>query len=322
MQTIRASVGRCGVNKVMDVKTVQTLLADFPMPPLRLPAVTGACDPQTVLLIAEFQKRFMLFGPAQANGLVAPDSPTLYALNRMSGPGAPTPLAGMADLETALSQLKTQATNFGMRFIQDGNVRQGYIRETSFVAETIKEEVLAGRLTAAEGAQEANKIRNAIMDAARIDSSDLGRAQAEALKATGKSLQQLQEAYAAKLFKKAFATLSDAEKNKVWLEIVEASGRARPAMNLKAARLAKLGKGLIFVSIAFAVYNVATADDPGRQAVKEGVTAGAGILGGMAGGAAAGLVCGPGAPVCVTVGVFVGGALAALGTDLTFDWLW
>jgi hypothetical protein len=75
-------------------------------------------------------------------------------------------------------------------------------------------------------------------------------------------------------------------------------------------------------STAIAVYNVATADDMGRQVVKEGATAGAGILGGMAGGAAAGLVCGPGAPVCVAVGIFAGGALAAFGADRLFEWAW
>jgi hypothetical protein len=42
----------------------------------------------------------------------------------------------------------------------------------------------------------------------------------------------------------------------------------------------------------------------------------------MAGGAAAGLACGPGAPVCVAVGVFVGGALAALGADFAFEFAW
>ena len=45
---------------------------------------------------------------------------------------------------------------------------------------------------------------------------------------------------------------------------------------------------------------------------------GGGIAGGVAGGAVAGLACGPGAPVCVTVGAFVGGALAAFGIDYFF----
>ncbi|BES18985.1 hypothetical protein Ef18B233LT_28150 [Escherichia fergusonii] len=35
------------------------------------------------------------------------------------------------------------------------------------------------------------------------------------------------------------------------------------------------------------------------------------IAGAVAGGALTGLVCGPGAPVCVLIGGFVGGALAA-----------
>jgi hypothetical protein len=78
----------------------------------------------------------------------------------------------------------------------------------------------------------------------------------------------------------------------------------------------------VVFSVAFAVYNVAEAEDKGRQVAKEGATAGAGILGGMGGGALAGLACGPGAPVCVVVGVFAGGALAALGADALFDWAW
>lgn len=75
------------------------------------------------------------------------------------------------------------------------------------------------------------------------------------------------------------------------------------------------------VTVAFAVYNVATAEDTGQAIAREGVGLGAGLVGSMAGGAAAGLACGPGAPVCVAVGVFVGGALFALGADLTFDWI-
>ena len=47
---------------------------------------------------------------------------------------------------------------------------------------------------------------------------------------------------------------------------------------------------------------------------------GGGFAGGAAGGAIAGLACGPGAPICVTLGVFVGGALGALGADVSFGW--
>lgn len=72
------------------------------------------------------------------------------------------------------------------------------------------------------------------------------------------------------------------------------------------------------LSLGVSVYNIAVADDPGAQAVEEGAVLGGGVLGGMAGGAAAGLVCGPGAPVCVGIGAFVGGALGAFGLSLFF----
>ena len=72
---------------------------------------------------------------------------------------------------------------------------------------------------------------------------------------------------------------------------------------------------LLALSVAISVYTVATADNKVEAATHEGAVFGAGIAGGIAGGALAGLACGPGAPVCVTLGAFVGGALAALGTD-------
>lgn len=261
-------------------------------------------------------------GPVGEAGLPASDSGTL-CLNDSPTPG---PLGSRTsstpDLESTLGLLRTEALDFATRFIQDGAARLEYLRSTERVAATLLEEVRKGHLTPFEGAEEAHKLRNAIMEAARLRSSDIGRAHAQALKATGRTLRELEEYYAQKLLKKAFDTLSQAEKNQVWMEIVEASGRPRPTMNIKAAQLAKAGRALVFVSVAFAVYNIATAENRGRQAVKEGTTAGAGILGGMAGGAVAGLVCGPGAPVCVVVGVFVGGGLAAFGADVAFDGVW
>jgi hypothetical protein len=82
--------------------------------------------------------------------------------------------------------------------------------------------------------------------------------------------------------------------------------------------LSRAGRGLLVVSIAISVYSVANAEDKASAVRRELAVTGAGIGGGIAGGAVAGLACGPGAPVCVTVGAFVGGALAAFGVD--FFW--
>lgn len=120
----------------------------------------------------------------------------------------------LLDLETALASFKAQASIFGVRHIHDGAGRLDYIRQTEFVAKTLIEEVQSGRLSPLEAAEEANKIRNFIMETARVSSSDIGRAQAQALKATGKSLQELEGYYAQKLFKSAFEKLTQADKTR------------------------------------------------------------------------------------------------------------
>lgn len=94
---------------------------------------------------------------------------------------------------------------------------------------------------------------------------------------------------------------------------MKSAGKSRSTVTVAMRRLSYAGRSLIFVSVAISVYSVATSEDKLRTAGRELSATGAGIAGGVAGGALAGLACGPGAPVCVTVGAFVGGALAAFG---------
>jgi hypothetical protein len=70
--------------------------------------------------------------------------------------------------------------------------------------------------------------------------------------------------------------------------------------------------------MALSVYEIATAEDKTSATGRELAVTGAGIGGSIAGGALAGLACGPGAPVCVTVGAFIFGALAAFGVSYSF----
>lgn len=223
--------------------------------------------------------------------------------------------------DRALDTLQAEALNFGQRFIHDARVRRGYIEETRRYAGMLREEVERGRLSTAQAAQQATDMRNSIMEAARLRSSDIGRASAQTLKANGRSLLELQEHYARRMFNAEFATLRRSQQQRVWKEIVIASGRANPRVSTHSLRLARVGRGLVFVSLAIAVYSISTAERPGLAAAREGATLGAGFAGSVAGGAAAGLVCGPGAPVCVALGAFVGGALFAFGADLSFEWL-
>lgn len=176
-------------------------------------------------------------------------------------------------------------------------------------------------MSAEEAARQVQFIRNEILAAQRLQSSDIGRAKAVSLKKTGLTLDELLNKYAQQKFKKPFAGLTAYEKNVVQLEIIESSGRPRQAVTAAAQRYSALGRALLVVTVGVAVYNIATAEDKVQAVAHEGAVIGGGFAGGAAGGAIAGLACGPGAPVCVTVGVFVGGALGAMGTDASFRWL-
>lgn len=221
-------------------------------------------------------------------------------------------------LDTSLSLLEAEAFNFAVRNIQDANVRKSYMRQTQQMSMQYRSLVKSGALSASEAASQVQVLRNEIMEAHRLKSSDIGKAKAISLKTNGLSLNELCEKYAKKMFNKPYSYLTETQKNKVYLEIIESSGRSRPSVNAAAGRLHNVGRGLLVLTVGIAVYNIATAEDKAKATAREGVVLGGGFAGGAAGGAAAGLVCGPGAPVCVTIGVFIGGALGALGADFAF----
>jgi len=223
-------------------------------------------------------------------------------------------------LEGSLSQMESAALNFAHRFINDGKVRMSYISQTRKLAEEYRTKVNSGRLAADEAAKQVQGIRNQILEAQRLRTSDVGKAVAINLKKTGLTLSELTEKYAQSKFGTSFTNLSAVHQNRVYLEIIDSAGRPRSSMNMAASRYSKLGRGLLVVTIGIAVYNIAVAEDKVKATAREGVVIGGGFAGGAAGGALAGLACGPGAPACVTIGVFVGGALGALGADFTFGW--
>lgn len=223
-------------------------------------------------------------------------------------------------LEGTLSQMESAALNFAHRFINDSKVRSSYIYQTRKLAQEYRTRVNSGTISPEEAAKQVQAIRNQILEAQRLRTSDIGKAIAVKLKKTGLTLAELTEKYAQSKFGKSFSNLSPTNQNKVYLEIIDSSGKSRPSMNATVNRLSKLGRGFLFVTIGAAVYNIAAAEDKVKATAREGVIVGGGFAGGAAGGAIAGLACGPGAPICVTVGVFVGGALGALGADFTFGW--
>ncbi len=315
---IQESVGKNARNNPSDVRIVQQLLQQNGgfLIPLAAVQPSGFCDAQTIFAIETFQRRAV--GMQNPTARVDPGSQTLYALNGQSGPAN----AGNEDLDDALQAVQDEAIDFAQRFIQDEGVRADYVSQAKKFCLEMLEKVENGELTPRQAADQAHDMRNSLLDAGRLKGSDVGRAVAESEKATGLSMEEVLAKYSKRLFQREFSDLSTAEQDAVFLEIVRASGRPNPRFTGLARNMGKAGKGLLIVSISFAVYNIATSDRPGREAVKEGVGAGTSFLGSLAGGAVAGLACGPGAPICVGVGVFVGGLVFAVGADFAFDEVW
>lgn len=227
-----------------------------------------------------------------------------------------------SELNSAIAGFESTAFNFGMRFIPDSMVRAEYNKKAKLLSSEIVSQVNSGKISASEGAKRASGMRNILMDTLRGKTSEIAIAYAKNQKITGKTMAQLEAHYAKKLLGKSFDALSPGQKNKVWKEIVFASGRPQA----KATKLAKVfgiaGKSFIALTITISVYNIVTADDKLQATAKESAVIGGGLLGSVTGGALAGLACGPGAPVCVGIGVFVGGVMFAIGAEIAFESFW
>jgi hypothetical protein len=166
--------------------------------------------------------------------------------------------------EEALHDLEAEAFVFSSRFIQDAGVRHRYVASVRQFTDDLRRKMDARELTPREAAEQANVVRNHLLDVARLRSSDIGRATAEKIKPQGLTLEALLERYAQRTYQRAFAALSEAERDTVYLKIVEAPGRPNMDVTATALRLGRLGRGLMVLSLAIAVYDVATAKDRSR----------------------------------------------------------
>lgn len=222
--------------------------------------------------------------------------------------------------ERAIRALEAEIANIGTHATIDGQARQAYARQIRLMADELRAEARSGRITWKQAAEQAEEARNLIMDMIRGRSTPVGRALAQQIKSEGKTLNELIGRKTQQLFGRdaKFQALTNSQQQAVYGAIVESAGKSNPKVSATMRRLSNAGKGLIVLSLGLSIYRIAVAEDKVDAAAQEAAITGAGIGGGVAGGAIAGLACGPGAPVCVGVGAFVGGALAAFG--VSFFW--
>lgn len=220
--------------------------------------------------------------------------------------------------EQAIRTLENQISNIGAHLTTDSDTRLAYSRDIKSMAKKLERDATSGRITWTEAARQAQETRNLIMRICRDHSTSVGRAMAQRLKIRGYSLNELVARHTALRYgeKVIFSSLSDSKKNAVYASIVSSAGKSNANVSIVMSRLSYAGRGLLIISMGICAYNIATSNNKVSTAGKEVASTGASIGGGIAGGALAGLACGPGAPVCVTIGAFVGGALAAFSINL------
>ncbi len=220
--------------------------------------------------------------------------------------------------ESSIRALEAEIANIGAHFIVDSEARKAYAKQIKAMATELRAQANAGKITWLNAARNAKDARNLTMELIRSRSTPVGLAMAQRLKSEGKTLNELVARKTAQLYGKSsiFSKLTPAQQNVVYAEIVKSAGKTNPKVSIAMRKLSYAGRGFIVISIAISVYTVATSSNKFDAAGREIAITGAGISGGIAGGAIAGLACGPGAPVCVTVGAFVGGALTAFGVSI------
>ncbi len=220
---------------------------------------------------------------------------------------------GQEQFESVINSLQGEVALAATRLSIDPRLRLEYSRRIKAMSDDYRARANIGLISWEQAAKEAHETRNLIMEIIRTRSTPLGKAMAEKLKLKGKTLNELIANKTIEKFGRQanFDNLSAMQKNQVYAGIVQSAGRSSAKVDLKMERLSSAGKGLIFLSMAIAIYEIYTAQDKVSEATQQVAIAGSGIAGGWAAGSVAGLVCGPGAPVCVLIGGFVGGALAA-----------
>lgn len=224
-------------------------------------------------------------------------------------------IEGKAQFDLAMKALETQIANVGAHLTIDATARTGYARQIRAMSQRLVNDALTGKITWTYAAKQAQQTRNIIMEIFRRRSTPVGRAMAQGIKRTGYSLNELVGRHTIVHYGQSavFKNLSISQKNIVYASIVKSAGHSNDTITKVLGRLSHAGRGLVVMSLSISAYNIATSTDKLSATGKEILSTGASISGGIAGGALAGLACGPGAPVCVTIGAFVGGTLAAFG---------
>ena len=209
-------------------------------------------------------------------------------------------------LDNALFALNDTAMKFAKDVINDAKVRESYISNIKRMSVEIKGLVDAKKVSVKEAATFCYEMRNQIMAEHRKYTSASGLAIAEKHKLKPKSFEDLLEKYSQEKFKSNFKNLSSKQRNRVYYELIESSGRDYPKFTTINKRLKIIGKVGILVTASLATYEIINAENKPKETIKQGMGIGGAVAGGWLAGLGASTICGPGAPICAIAVVLAG----------------
>jgi hypothetical protein len=205
-------------------------------------------------------------------------------------------------LERALELMEGTALRFSLDAISDEKIRANYIKNIKRMSQQTLDDVRAGKITAREGVQFSNEMRNKILMEHRKVTSAQGLAVVQK--------------------KKPDNLLTSAEQSKVHYTILEAAGRDDTRFSNGTKKMQLMGKLGILITAALATYQILNAENKIKETARQGLIVGGGAAGGILAGLGVSALCGPGAPICafavVIVGTIVGGVAGGTVAD-SFD---
>ena len=208
-------------------------------------------------------------------------------------------------VRTELSSLNALTASAAVWTSLDSNGRAEYNRLTRTLSDEIWARYQDGSLSGEAAARIAAQSRNEVMDAIRAKSSPWGRARAQQLKSKGRTLEALLDKYARQQYGRSLEALQDGERGAVFEAVIQAAGRPNPQITAGARRLGSLARVFWVVTFVLLIWDVGTAKDKIRTAIKDSLDIAAGVLGSIAIGAIAGAVFGP-------IGAIIGGAVCGI----------
>lgn len=222
-------------------------------------------------------------------------------------------------LNMAIAGMEGAATRFSIDAISDAKTRTSYMNNIKRMSIQTKEEVAAGKLTAREGAEFCQEMRNRILQEHRKFTSAQGVAFAERKKRLPPTLQETLDKYALRTAKVEYAQLTPEQKSKVYYEILDAAGRDNAPVTKGTKQLRIMGKVGLLVTATFAVYEIMNADNKVKETARQGIIIGGGAAGGSLAGLGVSAFCGPGALACAVAIVLAGSIVGGIAGNVVAD---